>query len=138
MFLPSLTLGWNGLPSAAVRLVREGRKNTEITEALAKVAAAFKCKPLEGVLSHSMKRYLIDGPRVVIGNADHENNVDEIEFAPGDVFAIDVVMSTGDGKTRESDNRTTVFKRNVDTSYSLKMKGTRALLACSRPLGRQA
>jgi methionine aminopeptidase len=113
-----------GWVCVAIRLLREGRKNHEITEALAQVAAAFHCRPLEGVLSHNLRRYVLDGPRVVLGRADADSAVDEVVFAPGDVFAIDVVMSTGEGKTRAADERTTVYRRNVDTTYSLKMKGT--------------
>jgi hypothetical protein len=37
------------------------------------------------------------------------------------VYAIDIVMSTGEGKPKEIDNRqTTVYKRNPQASYSLK------------------
>ena len=110
-------------PRPALRLFKAGHKNHEITDALEKVAAAFNCKPVEGVLSHNMRRYLIDGPRVVIGRSDFENNVDEVVFEEGDVLAMDVAMSTGEGKTREGTERTTVFKRNVDATYNLKMKG---------------
>lgn len=37
-------------------------------------------------------------------------------------------MSTGDGKTREGEGRTTIFKRSPDGSYNLKMKAARALM----------
>ena len=46
------------------------------------------------------------------------------EFAVHDVFAVDVLISTGDGKTKEKDTRTTVFKR-TDVIYQLKMKASR-------------
>ena len=36
-------------------------------------------------------------------------------------------MTTGDGRPREQDSRTTIYKRNVDRNYSLKMKASRAL-----------
>jgi hypothetical protein len=38
-------------------------------------------------------------------------------------------MSTGEGKTKESENRTTVYKRAVETTYALKMKASRATLS---------
>ena len=77
------------------------------------------------MLSHNLKRFAIDGPRVILGRTDNDSAVDDVEFAEGDVFAVDIVMSTGDGKTREATDRATVFKRSVDTSYNLKMKGAR-------------
>jgi len=39
------------------------------------------------------------------------------------------VISTGEGKTREINDRTTVFKRAVDRNYSLKSQASRQLLA---------
>jgi len=46
------------------------------------------------------------------------------EFAVHDVFAVDILISTGEGKTKEKDSRTTVYKR-TDNVYSLKMKASR-------------
>lgn len=46
------------------------------------------------------------------------------EFAVHDVFAVDILISTGEGKTKEKDTRTTVYKR-TDNTYSLKMKASR-------------
>lgn len=50
---------------------------------------------------------------------DHEFNVNE-------VFALDVIVSTGEGKTKDSDFRTTVYKRAIEKTYSLKTKHGRA------------
>lgn len=44
---------------------------------------------------------------------------------PGDVFGLDVYVSTGDGKPKESEFRSTVFKRELDTQYNLKGKSAR-------------
>ena len=46
------------------------------------------------------------------------------EFAVHDVFAVDVLISSGEGKTKEKDSRTTVYKK-TDNTYSLKMKASR-------------
>lgn len=52
-----------------------------------------------------------------------EQTVDEESFELNDVIAIDVMMSTGDGKPVEKDEKKqTVFKRAVDQNYNLKMK----------------
>ena len=47
----------------------------------------------------------------------------------GDVFSIDIVMSTGEGKPKLTDKRTTVFKRDLEEKYSLKMKASRAFFS---------
>lgn len=41
------------------------------------------------------------------------------------VYAVNVMVSSGDGKVREQDLRTTVYKRNPNKSYHLKMKASR-------------
>jgi len=109
----------------AHRLCRPGRKNTEVTEAIEKVAQQFQCQPLEGVLSHQIKRYVIDGNRVIIGKSTLEQKVEEFEFEENQVYTIDIVISTGEGKARETDVRTTIYKRAVDQNYLLKMKASR-------------
>jgi len=46
-----------------------------------------------------------------------------------EVYGVDVAMSTGEGKPRERDARTTVYKRSVDKNYHLKMRGSRVLFS---------
>ena len=87
------------------------RQNSEITEMIGKVAADFKCSPVQGVLSHEMTRNVIDGKKVIIQRPDPENKVEEFEFGLNEVYAIDIVFSTGEGKPKESEDRTTVYKR---------------------------
>ena len=42
-----------------------------------------------------------------------------------DVIALDVVVSSGEGKTKELDTRCTVYKRAMDRTYNLKIKQSR-------------
>ena len=42
------------------------------------------------------------------------------------MYAVDVLVSTGEGKPKESDYRTTVFKRELEKAYILKTKSARA------------
>jgi curved DNA binding protein len=113
----------------ALRLMKVGNKNTQVTEMIAKVAADFGCNAVQGVLSHQMARFVIDGEKVIINRVDPEQKVDEFEFAPNEVYAVDIVMSTGEGKPKEIDERTTVYKRAVDTTYALKMKASRQIFS---------
>ncbi|CAM9575997.1 unnamed protein product [Chrysoparadoxa australica] len=76
---------------------------------------------------HQMKRYVIDGSKVITLQ-DNAEKVDDFEFEPNEVYAVDVAVSGGEGKPRESSTRTTVFKRAVDKNYRLKMKSSRYLL----------
>merc|ERR1711939_318328 len=113
---------------AALRLVQVGNTNTQVTEAFTKVAEEFKCKPVQGVLSHQLKKHVIDGNRTIIGCETVEERVDEFEFEMNEVYCIDVVMSTGEGKSRETELRHTVYKRAPDIAYSLKTQKARQFI----------
>jgi len=113
----------------ALRLVRPGKKNTDITNVIRKCADAFHVQPLEGVLSHQMKHNCIDANNVIINRPELDQQVDEFTFEINQVYCIDVVMSTGEGKAKEIESRTTVFKRAVDRNYQLKLQASRQILA---------
>lgn len=52
------------------------------------------------------------------------------EFEENEAWGIDVVMSTGEGKSRVQDEKeTTVYKRALDQNYSLKLKSSRAFFS---------
>lgn len=111
---------------AAQRLIKEMGTNNSVTQAIAKVASAYETNPVEGVLSHKVKKHLIDGNDVIINKETPEQKVEEFEFAPGDVIGLDIYVSTGEGKPKEGDYRTTVYKRELDAQYNLKIKSARA------------
>lgn len=115
---------------AALRLIRPGKKNKDVSEALQKIGAGFDCRVAEGVLSHQMKQFVIDGNKVVLNAPTAEMRVDDFEFEENEVYAIDIVMSTGEGKPKLLDEKqTTVYKRAVDKTYSLKMKASRFIFS---------
>ena len=45
---------------AAQRMLKDGASNNAITKTIAQVAEAYKCNAVEGVLSHQMKKHVID------------------------------------------------------------------------------
>jgi methionine aminopeptidase len=63
-----------------------------------KVAASYGVNTIEGVLSHEMKQYIIDGENVIIQTPTKTQNVSEFTFEENQVFSLDVIMSTGSGK----------------------------------------
>ncbi|ONK77060.1 uncharacterized protein A4U43_C02F2680 [Asparagus officinalis] len=120
----------NTASEVALRLVRPGKKNKDVTEAIQKVAAAYDCKIVEGVLSHQLKQFVIDGNKVVLSVSNPETRVDDAEFEENEVYAIDIVTSTGEGKPKLLDERqTTIYKRAVDKNYHLKMKASRFIFS---------
>jgi curved DNA binding protein len=111
--------------------VRPGAKNNDITPLFERAASAFGVNVVEGVLSHQMKRFVIDGNKVILAKTvPGEQAVEEEEFEVNDVFAIDIIMSTGEGKPVERDEKKQmVFKRAVDQNYNLKMKVSREIFS---------
>jgi curved DNA binding protein len=80
---------------AALRLIKPGNFNNQVTEVIKKVCDSYEVNPLEGVLSHDLKKHLIDGNKVIINKETFEQKVDDQEFQVNEVFALDVFVSTG-------------------------------------------
>jgi len=119
----------------AATAIRAGATNTEVTKVVEKVAQNYGVNTIATVRMHQMKRYVIDGVKEVALKdptpediEEGEEPVPECTFEQAEVYAIDVAMTTGDGKVRPADLRTTVFKRNVEANYRLKMKASRYVL----------
>jgi len=115
---------WNGL-QAAVRLLKPGNTNTQITNAIETCSDSYKVNPVEGVLSHEVQRWLIDGNNVILNKETHEAKVSECEFGVNQIFILDVYCSTGEGKPKESEYRMDVYKRDLDANADLKSKNAR-------------
>ena len=115
---------------AAIRLIRPGKKVSDVADKLAACVEPFGCQLVEGVMSHQMKQFIIDGSKVVLNRAAPDQRVEDAEFEPNEVYAIDIVVSTGDGKPRMKDEKeTTLYKRAMEVEYKLKLKASRAVLS---------
>ncbi|XP_051516676.1 proliferation-associated protein 2G4-like [Myxocyprinus asiaticus] len=112
---------------AALRLVKPGNQNIQVTEAWNSISQSFKCTAIEGMLSHQLKQHAIDGEKTIIQNPTDQQRKDheKAEFEVHEVYAVDVLISTGEGKARDSGQRTTVYKRDPSKQYGLKMKTSR-------------
>jgi len=119
---------WNAA-EAALRLVQPGNTNTQVTDVFKKIAAEFNCTPMQGVLSHQVKKHVIDGSKAIYGCPQENEKPEEFEFEMNEVYVFDIVMSTGEGKPKESDYKSTVFKRDVEKSYNLKTQKARQFIS---------
>lgn len=113
----------------ALRMIRPGNTNKQVTDAVKVVAETYGVKAIAGTLMHQMKRFVIDASKVILLREEPEHKVEECTFEANEVYAVDVAMTSGEGKPREQDARTTVYKRNVDRNYNLKMKASRTLFS---------
>lgn len=120
----------------ATDAIKAGATNKEVTAAVERVASHYGVNPIATVRMHQMKRYVIDGVKEIALKTPTpedieagEEDLEECTFEQAEVYAIDVAMTTGDGKVRPGELRTTVFKRNVEAQYRLKMKASRYVLS---------
>ncbi len=60
---------------AALRLIRPGKKVSEVAPVLQKIAESFGCSVVEGVMCHLMKQFVIDGNKCVLNKPSPENKV---------------------------------------------------------------
>lgn len=111
---------------AALRLLKPGNETYAITEAVQKVAESFKCKPVEGMLSHQLKQFKIDGEKTIIQNPNdaQKKEHEKFELDKHEVYAMDVLISTGEGVGKETDTRVSIYKK-TDEIYQLKLKASR-------------
>jgi hypothetical protein len=47
-------------------LITPGHTNNEITALVAKVCESYGVNPVEGVISHELRKHLIDGNKVIL------------------------------------------------------------------------
>lgn len=109
----------------AVKLMKPGNTNAMVTSAIKQVADAYNVRPISGTLMHQMKQFVIDGNKMILLKEEPEQKVDLCTFESGEVYAIDIAMSSGAGKPVETGARTTVYKRAVERKYALKNKSSR-------------
>ncbi|KAI9008521.1 proliferation-associated protein 2G4-like protein [Hyaloraphidium curvatum] len=117
---------------ATLRMLKsETATNFDVTELVANITEDFGCKPVENMLSHSVKRNVIDGPKTIILNPTEASRKDteKVTFEDGDAWCIDILVSTGDGKPRVGETRTNIYKRNSSQTYNLKVKASREVLS---------
>ncbi|CAO3685473.1 unnamed protein product [Umbelopsis vinacea] len=114
----------------AIRLIKPGNKNMDVTKAIGQVTDAFGVKAVEGMLTHQQEKDVVDGKKQVIVNPSegHLRDFERVSFAENEVYAVDILVSTGEGKTRQMETRTTVYKK-TGTRYQLKMAASRQVLS---------
>ena len=93
----------------------------------------FRFQPVEGMLSHQLEQNRIDGEKTIIqvglnkerkkcnwipfqnpSEAQRKEH-DKFEFALHEVYAVDVLISSGEGQGREKDAKITIYKKTEDT-----------------------
>ncbi|KAG6856886.1 hypothetical protein H0H87_012466 [Tephrocybe sp. NHM501043] len=106
----------------AMRTIKVGNKNWNVTEAINTISNTWDCKPVEGMLSCQQTQNVIDGKKRIILNPSEgqKRNFESATFAEGEVYGIDA---------RLEDTRTSIYQRDSTITYQLKMKNSRAVFS---------
>ncbi|KIM67543.1 hypothetical protein SCLCIDRAFT_21074 [Scleroderma citrinum Foug A] len=119
----------------AMRLVKVGNKNWTVTDAVSKVATAFNCKPVEGMLSCQQTQNVIDGKKRIILNPTEaqRRDMDTVLFSEDEVYGIDILVSSGeDGKVgiaRVEASKTSIYQKDSSVTYQLKSRNSRTVFS---------
>ena len=118
---------------AALRLMKAGAKSKAVPEAVAKVAAAFGVTPVVSMQAQELAQWSLETPKTVPMRVNAKDpdlpRFKEVEFEKGQAWAVDVAMSTGEGKPKDRDTRTTVWKKNAEVKFQVKGANARKLMA---------
>ncbi|KAF8907314.1 peptidase M24, structural domain-containing protein [Gymnopilus junonius] len=127
----AIKAAWSAAETA-MRTLKVGNRNWAVTEVVARTAAQWDCKPVEGMLSCQQTQNVIDGKKRIILNPSEaqKRDFEAATFAENEVYGIDILISSGeDGKARLEESRTTIFQRDPTVTYQLKAKNSRAVFS---------
>lgn len=131
-----------------LNIMKPGKTNFDVVKIMEKYAKKYNCNlptineniHAPGVMSYQISRYVVDGynddddefiHQLIL--CKHNDNYDfemrETEFEQDEVYAIDILYSTGTGKLNITGAESLVYKRLQDKKHSLKMKASRATLS---------
>lgn len=133
---------------AAFPLMKAGNTNKDVVRAIQKVAEKYECNlPIvddpefrtPGLISYQMSQNVLDGSnedddedvhQILLNRESEKYNytMRETELEENQVYAVDIVMSTGNGKLYPTEERVTIFRRDHKNKYSLKLKASRMVL----------
>jgi methionine aminopeptidase len=85
----------------AMRTVKVGARNWDVTEAVEKVAKDYGCSGVEGMLSCQHEKNVTDGKKRILLNPSPElkREHEACTFEEGEVYGVDILIVTGsDGK----------------------------------------
>ena len=72
-----------------------GKKIGDVAAPLNTIVESYGCTLVEGVLSHQLKQFVVDGNKCILNRPNPEAKVEDGEFEENEVYALDILVSTG-------------------------------------------
>lgn len=115
---------------AALRLLKPGEEASNVTDVIQRVAEEYRCQPVEGMLSNRLKQFTCDAKKVIIQkpNEAEKQEFENFEFSLYDVYALDVVTSSGSGVWKELGIKESIYKK-TNANYQLKLRASRGFFS---------
>ena len=108
------------------RLIKPGGQNINVTEKISQCASEFNTIPIEGIISHDMEQNRMLGEKRIIQNPGEalRKEYKKCSFAENEVYNVDVLFTTGEGKLKQLDSKPTIYRR-TESTYKLKLQTAR-------------
>ncbi|EPQ27861.1 uncharacterized protein PFL1_04605 [Pseudozyma flocculosa PF-1] len=113
----------------AIRLMKPGALNHDISKQVEAAIAEFGVKAIEGMQTNQFNKNEIDGKKKIVLNAEPSSRPDAAKLEEDEVYGLDISVTTGpDGKTKSDESRTTIYKK-TNSTYMLKMATSRKVFS---------
>ncbi|CAG9475781.1 proliferation-associated protein 2g4, putative [Plasmodium vivax] len=103
-----------------LKSLKVGINASDVTKNIQKACEELKCTVISNCVSYQIKKYILEGSKFILLKENPENKVEDFQIESDDIYIVDVMVTTGDGKIKESDHKTTIYKREVQKNYHLK------------------
>lgn len=129
-----------------IKIMTPNYSNIDVTNLLKKYSEKYNCNlpicnekgAIPGVFSYQISRYICDGynseedefiHKFILSkeNPSFDFSQRETYFEENEIYVIDILMSTGNGKLN-SINETNIYRRNFEMRSDLKLKSSREAL----------
>lgn len=126
----------------ALRLMRPGQSNDNVTQYINTVAHSYGVTPCRGVLSHRMARFEEQGHQIIIGKSiiaadDSSQLAPPVTFVENSVWSLDICMITGsEDRLRQLSNYTTTIFKRSEVIQNVRLKAANYVLRELRARGR--
>lgn len=123
---------------AAIRTLRPGKRNWDVTNIVDAVAKTFETTPVESMLTHNQEQHLLYGPKEIILNPTPRNKkeMSTHRVEEGEVYGLDIlILTSADGKVNVHPKYRTTLYKLTGGKYDLKMKLSRGVVAEWKEIG---
>ncbi|VWU49490.1 proliferation-associated protein 2g4, putative [Hepatocystis sp. ex Piliocolobus tephrosceles] len=108
------------LSQLLLKSIKKDVKSCDITKNIQQASDELKCNVIPNCVTYQLKKFVVESNKFILLKENLENKTDSFTINVNDIYLIDVMVTTGEGKIKESDYKTTIYKRETQKNYQLK------------------